>query len=147
MLNELNNIQLIEILKQDNITKKYFLGVFSINTLPKKINKYPSLFILNTSPSNVKEGHWLAIYIDKNQKLEFFDSYGLNPKFYKLNSYINKISKSFSYNKIRYQSYFSNTCGYFCLIYLLLKCRKISIKRIFSKNTIKNEKIINYFFE
>jgi len=119
-MDELNNIQLNKILKHDMCTSRYFLGVFSNDNLPKKIKNYPSIFIINTSPSYIQEGHWLAVFISKNKQLYFFDSYGLHPKFYKLNKYFNSISRKFTYNKTQFQSFFSKTCGYFCLIFILL---------------------------
>lgn len=147
MLDELNTIQLKKILNKDNCIKNYYNNVYSIDTLPRFIKKVPAFLIINTSPSYVENGHWLAIYIHKNRYLEFFDSYGLSPKYYNLNKFIRNNSNYFSYNNIQLQSFITKTCGYFCLIFLLLKCHKININNFFKGNINQNEKKINYIFK
>ena len=138
MLEELNSIQLLNILKTEKCTKNIFLGIFPRNKLPDKI-KYPSCFILNTDPSSERGKHWLAFYFNENKICYFFDSFGNSPKIFGLEKYILKNSKKFTFNKIRYQELFSQSCGYFCLLFLILKCNNISFKKIFSITPFKNE--------
>ena len=123
---ELNSIQLNKILQRDKITKKIFLGVFSRDYLPKKL-KYPCCFIVNTHPSNKPGEHWLAFFYSKSGYCYFFDSYGLSPNYYGLQSYIEKTSKGYSFNSKRLQSFTSNTCGFYAFIFILLKARNLDI--------------------
>lgn len=146
MLNELNTLQLKIILNRDKCVNNYFKNVYSIDQLPRKIQKQPAFIMVNTSPSHIKDGHWVAIFINKNKKLEFFDSFGLSPRAYKLDNFIKNNCSSFKFNNIQFQSFLTNSCGYFCLMFLLLKCKKLNINTFFSKNTIKNEKLLIKIF-
>jgi hypothetical protein len=57
--------------------KRYFLGVFSIDTLPKKIKTHYFL-ICNTSPSNTDGKHWFCVVKTEANYIELFDSLGVN---------------------------------------------------------------------
>ena len=118
MEEELNTLQLYNILKRDLCTKKKFLGVFPFDKKPKP--KFPSCFILNTAKSKEDGEHWIAFDYDKNGHCDFFDSYGLHPRFYRLKSFLDKTSKSWSFNTKQFQNFDSKTCGYFCFIFLIL---------------------------
>ncbi len=134
---ELNSIQLYKILKRDKITQKTFLGVFPRNYLPKKL-KYPCCFIINTHPSYKSGEHWLAFYYNKDGFCHFFDSFGMPPQFYGLQSYIEKTSNGWSYNSKRIQSLKSYFCGFYSFIFLFLKARNLDIKSFnFNDKTIK----------
>jgi len=65
-------------MKQHPATKKFYLGTFSADNLPKKI-VYPSCFIFNNQKSHLPGQHWIAIYFSKSKKSEFFDSLGKSP--------------------------------------------------------------------
>lgn len=132
----LNNIQLEEILKHDVFTNKIFNGVYARDMLPKYL-KYPSAIIVNTDKSNLSGQHWLAIYFDKDKNCEFFDSFGRSPKYYKFENYIKKHADKVKWNKKQIQGFNSSICGYYCVLFLLLKARNHEI-RLFLKNFDKN---------
>ena len=140
-MSELNSIQLHKILTTDKFTKQCFRGVFARNMLPKKA-LYPSCLIVNTDPSNKPGGHWLAIYYNHNGESEFFDSYGLHPFFYGLDTYLEKTSSKWTQNKKQIQSFYSNLCGYYCFFYLIAKCRGYSLDEMNF-----NEKELNLFLK
>ena len=52
-----------------------FQGVYSCDTLPPK----PELLVCNTDPHDKPGTHWIAIYVDKNGRGEYFDSFGMEP--------------------------------------------------------------------
>ena len=94
----------------------------------------------------IVEMHWLAIFYDSKGHADFFDSYGNPPSFFKLESFIERTSKSWSFNKIRIQGY-SSFCGYYSLLYLLERARNTSHNffSYFNKNYELNDvKIYNY---
>ena len=132
--------QIIEILQKDGFTKKIFIGIFARDELPTNI-KYPSCFIFNTKPRNHSGEHWLALYFDEKGNAFFFDSYGNHPSAFNMETYLNKFSNSWTYNKIRIQGN-SSYCGYYCIIFLLLKARLKShiFFRYFNKNYYLNDK-------
>jgi hypothetical protein len=144
MFEELNSVQLYKILSKDSCTKKKFIGVLARDQLPYK-PKYPSCFIINTDRSNKPGAHWLAFYYDNVGHCTFFDSFGIHPSFYRLTSYLERTSKSWNYNNIKFQSNNSKTCGYYAFIFILLKCRGIDLKNIDLKAKDLNFFNINLF--
>ena len=136
---ELNTRQISEILRTDYFTRKIFHGVFARNMLPKKIN-YPSCLVVNTDNSKGPGEHWIAFFYEKNGFCEFFDPYGLDPKFYGFLSYIRRTSKGFGWNKIQYQPVDSRACGYYCLLYLFIRSRNLNFGDI-------NHKHLNHIME
>jgi hypothetical protein len=139
----MNNIQLNEVLKTDRYTKKNFIGCFPLDKLPKIIN-YPSCMIVNNKKSDNIGEHWIAIYFDSKKRATFFDSFGLHPRYYKLQKYLKQYSSSFAYNHKQIQSIFSDFCGYYCILFLLFKARKKSLNFISKsfKNPIVNDNLI-----
>ena len=79
----MNSKQIQDILSSHKETKKSFLGVFPSDMIPKKIYRYPSCFICNVDASNQEGSHWLAFFISSSNRIEFFDSYGNAPDFFK----------------------------------------------------------------
>ena len=131
-----------EILNTDSITKNIYLGSFAFDELPK-IVKFPSCMIINTEP-RAKEGeHWLACYFDINKKAYFFDSYGNNPLFYKLDEYFKENSNKIFYNAQKIQGILPY-CGFYCIFYLLFIVRgKLDdFYKPFGNNLLFNDNLI-----
>ena len=126
-------------LRNDIHANRYFGGVFPFNVLPRIIC-YPVAIVINTHPSNKEGEHWLAMYFDKTRFCEFFDSFGFGPDYYDLDGYVKTFSTNYAFNKTQLQSLDSDTCGYYCLNFILLKCRGFSLQEIissFDKNDFK----------
>ena len=138
-------------MKKDKFTRKIYLGTVPIDQLPKKI-KYPSCLVINNQTSYKPGEHWLAIYFDKMKRAEFFDSFGNNPIYYNLKSFLEKNAKSFQFNKRILQSNSSSHCGYYCILYLLFRARGYTLKNILKyfktpeKNDLLIEKLIKKYF-
>ena len=145
----MNSLEILQIINKDDKAKEHFIGVYPRDKLPT-INEYPVSFIINTQKSHESGEHWLAFYYNKNGNCEFFDSYGMHPNFYGLQNYLDKTSKTWTFNNKCFQSLSSTYCGQFCILFLFLRSRNYKldfIKKIFFKNTIKNDKIIEKFFK
>ena len=56
-----------------------FQGVYPSDKPPTIVSSYPALFIANVDTSDKPGSHWIAFYVTKDQKGEFFDSYELPP--------------------------------------------------------------------
>lgn len=141
---ELNTLDIYKFMLSHSGTRNLFLGVFPRDRLPMNI-KYPSGLILNTDTSKKQGEHWLAIFYDKDGHAEFFDSYGVHPSFYKLDTYINKTSTSWTFNNQKLQS-FSTFCGHYCCLFLLYRFNNYSLYTFinkFSNSTINNDMIIH----
>ena len=118
----LTTIQLNNVLMNNPVTKKYYIGTFPGCVIPAvKSKKYS--FITNTDLHDQQGEHWNA-WMVQGQKVLFFDSFGRDPsdstfpEIYKelLNGF-----KILNYTKTRVQNFTSSTCGYYCIhfIYLL----------------------------
>ena len=134
-----------QVLKKDTVTSKMYGGVLARDELPDQV-VYPSCYIINTKPRNHHGEHWLAIFYDQNGDAEFFDSYGHHPNYFNFKSFLDRTSRSWSYNKKRIQG-LSSYCGYYCLLYLLLRARNNSrlFFSYFNNNSLLNDKKVNHY--
>lgn len=146
----MNTLDLFSFLINDEKCKKLIIGIYARDELPETFKKTPSCFIVNTHERNKPGAHWLAFFVDEDKRVEFFDPYGLHPSFYGIDTYLNKVSSSWSYNSKRIQAQLSNSCGQICLFYLYLKARHFSLNDIlvnFSNDYKNNEKIVFDFLK
>jgi len=130
------------VLEKDPFTALVSQGVFARDKLPTRVN-YPSCFIFNTDNHDKPGTHWLAIFYDKYGNCDFFDSYGNHPSFFKLTNYLNMTSKTWKHNNKCIQAQ-SEYCGYYCLLFLFLRCRNSSaiFFKYFSKKPTVNDKLV-----
>lgn len=139
----MNTSQLLCALNCDPMLRKEVVGVYSIDEIPSTL-QWGQGFITNTDPHHLPGQHWVCCYITSDGQGEFMDSFGQPPSFYSavLFDFFNLNSSSFIYNDVTLQSDNSYVCGYYCLYYLLLRCRGVSIHNIlkaFSENRISND--------
>jgi hypothetical protein len=131
--------------------KKFFLGVFSIDTVPKQIKKN-HFCICNTSPSNTEGEHWFCILKIKRNQLELFDSLGVNvqkEEFYKKNL---RCYKNFlTFNVTQFQPNDSQNCGLFCLFFLFERFHNLDLdfdellEEVFNTSLLKNDQKVEEF--
>jgi hypothetical protein len=88
-------------------------------------------------------GHWLAFHFNSMGFCTFFDSYAQVPSYYRLRSYIQQASNHWTWNEQRIQGS-SEYCGYYCILFLLFKCRgsEKDFFLQFSNNYNQNDRII-----
>jgi|SaaInlStandDraft_6_1057023.scaffolds.fasta_scaffold02223_8 hypothetical protein len=160
----LNTYDILRVMKQ--YEKKYddfkFLGVvpsdcptkiqcelsnIDIKSLKKKkINKIGLVYNLDVSSG--PGTHWVAVYIDnKNNEINFYDSYGSKP-IHLINVFLNNIKKKYEklnqksiiiYNDTRHQ-YGGSECGMYSINFLLERLNNISMYKI-SKRKITDKKM------
>ena len=58
------------------------MGVYSVETLPKYVDLYPSCYVVNTDEGTDSGKHWACVYFNSNYTAEFLCSFGNNPYFY-----------------------------------------------------------------
>ena len=119
--------------------KKFFLGVYSINTCPRKI-PFNHFLICNTDISSGSGLHWFALFRFSREEIECFDSLGVDEhklevlKSLKLNGISNLI-----FNKTQVQANESTSCGQFCLYFLYERLHNLD----FSFHELMNEIFVN----
>ena len=145
----MDTLQIEKVLKQNALTRKCFLGVFSSDQLPTQIRKYPAAFIANVDTSEESGTHWLAFYMADRYRMEFFDSFGHAPTDFP--GYISDYTKTFrkiNFNPMTLQSNKTAVCGQYCIYYIYSRCRGRSLKDIVSsfvpKQLQNDVKIYNY---
>ena len=128
-----STIELEALAKQFPALRRYFIGVFSIDTLPTKIPSYPAALIINSDPSHLPGQHWVALFLESKAIAEYFDPYGLSPiddifKFSK------RVSRTLIFNKWWIQHPVSSNCGLYCIYFLVART-----------GGVKFEDFIHYF--
>jgi hypothetical protein len=117
----------------------FTIGVYAADTLPIKYSK-PAAFIANTDEQGKPGTHWVAIFIPKAGKTEYFDSYGLSP--YVRDHLLFLKNENYTYNEKEMQSLTSNVCGHYCLMFLASRMNGHTLKKfqnLFGKDLFAND--------
>ncbi len=137
----MNSAQLHFVLSTDPCTKYTFRGVFASDRLFDKGSKrkkqlgLPAAYVANTDPASKPGTHWIAFYFpaEMDAPAEYFDSYGKSPirrttfqRFLKLYGH----QKPAAHNNQELQGQLTTTCGQYCVLFTLLRCRGFSMKEI-----------------
>ena len=132
------------------LVKHNFLSVYPYDLFPLSIlnQQHPCSFIVNLSKSTEPGTHFVCIYVDNNNKLEYFDSYGLAPFLPRLINFITRnYDKRSLYNPYTIQNLSSYFCGYYCVAFLISKDLGWSIEDFYSvfNNPITNDEKVEKF--
>ncbi|CAC5416578.1 unnamed protein product [Mytilus coruscus] len=131
--------------------KNKIMKVCAADEIQQKLQTPPFGFITNTDPHQLPGRHWVACYVDENNILEIFDSYGNSPD--ALSPYITRYMNLFErtlFNHKRLQSSKTKVCGQYCLFYLMCRCRNYSQKEvidIFNDDFERNDQFVYDFIE
>lgn len=96
--------------------KNNFLGVFSLDTIPKRMKSKTGL-IFNDQKLGMPGQHWLGLVHTSGNVYEIFDSYGV--KINKVKPYLKFKNAKFVYNTGTFQSTETTTCGLFSLYFVI----------------------------
>jgi len=144
----MNNWEISKAMRYFPSAKNRFIGVFPADGIPKNILNYPCCFIANTDPSWMPGTHWVAVYIDADGTIEYFDSYGRTPMSPQMKSFCGNF---FRFNPYMIQPVFSSACGQFCIYFLVQRCRGHSFERVMKmfdfNNLVHNENLVKNFIK
>lgn len=79
----MNTEQLQRVIRCDGYMKSRVLGVFPADDLPTYLTLITGL-IINTDPITLPGRHWVAFYLNEQNELECFDSFGKPPSAYSI---------------------------------------------------------------
>lgn len=132
----MNTFQLRDELERNSITKPFFDGIFSYDTLCL-IKTKPRLIICNTDHSKSAGKHWLTFFFPEEEPDvgEMFDSLGKNLNEYpqEIVQFFRRFCKRCRIARIPVQSVNSQlSCAEFCLYFAYRKCVGHSFQRIMS---------------
>ena len=130
----LNTHQIDTRAKNNSTLKHEWGGVYPSDLLTKRfVSRRPSGFVANTDPSNktVVIGWVLK---EKEDVVEFYDSYGMIPSFYTsyFSRFITNNSKHVLRSNVDSQGLFSDVCGYYALGYLHMRSKGLLMDDIVS---------------
>ena len=139
--------EIYRILSRDPFTMKYFIGVYPSDKIPNFHTSESRALVINTDKSSEPGRHWIAVFIENNQHVEFFDSFGLPPEAYgsDITTFVRRYPQV-SCNKIPFQSLTSNVCGPYCIYFLVKRCQGFCIYSIVSNLIGKNNVFRMYQF-
>lgn len=113
--------------KRNNI---HFNGVFGSDEISNiEVKYFPSCYIFNEGKFETGKGtHWVAVYIDEDGSLDYYDSYGKKPLIPEIKSFVKGYKMRF--NDVQVQSYDSSVCGQHCIFFLVKRSKGHSIDSI-----------------
>ena len=88
----------------------------------------PGCFVANTETSSQKGQHWVAFWVDEDEKADYFDTMGREP----INQYfLHFLAKcnGWDYNKQRVQG-LATTCGQYCIFFLLTRAKGLGMQEV-----------------
>ena len=126
-----------------------FGGVYPADKLPANggNNNKSRCFVANTHNHDEPGEHWVAFYFPLRGTREYFDSYGLPPWKHYFDLFL---GEHYVMSAKPLQSLNSSSCGQYCILFLALRGRGLSMTEIlqmFSTNTRQNDKIATDFYE
>ena len=127
----------------DHMKIKNFNGIYAKDQLTTDMIKRNQFYIINLDDLIGNGTHWTAFYVD-DDKIEYFDSYGLKP--------IEIISQNYDYiyNSGQFQSYKSKACGYYCLLFIYFRSHGYNFYEIIKQFSLTdldyNQNVIKNFF-
>ena len=132
--------------------KKFFLGTFSIDTVPKVI-PLNHFLICNTDTSSGPGVHWFALFRFSKQELECFDSLGISQEKKDVLTLLNiKGVSKLVYNVTQVQANDSTSCGEFAVYFLFERLHNLDfsfhelVNELFVEDLTKNEEEVKSFF-
>ena len=126
----MNSRQLHWILSNDKVTSRTFKGVYALDEIVHiKQKSFPSAYIFNLDPSYKPGSHWVAVYIDRKGRPEYFDSFGRPPP-REIKDFLNTCAESWKYNHVPIQEFYSATCGQFVVFYIYQRCSGLTLEAI-----------------
>ena len=143
----MNSLQIEKILTSYKPLKGIFKGVFASDNIPTGM-KVPYCFIANTMREGTAGQHWIACYSDSRNTIDYFDSLAEEAP-----AELQKFLDQFTHvnaNSIALQSLLSDTCGHYCIYFLVKRCKNSFshvLKLLYSLSMIEREKMVKNFLQ
>ena len=82
------------------------------------------------------------MYVDSKRHGDYFDPYGLEPQHIEFTNFMNEHCSEWAPNDRTLQSPMSTVCGQYCVAFLLLRRRNVSMNvftRLFTTDLVAND--------
>jgi hypothetical protein len=140
---EMNTREIDAVLRLCRQTRGLFLGTFACDAIPATAITAPRPFalVVNTAPSAHPGHHWVAVFVDSQNRASYMDSCA-EPPVPDIAVFLAQFPRV---DRLRYrlQDYFSDVCGQYSVFFVYKRARGFSIERLtrlFSRrNFAKND--------
>ena len=79
---------------------------------------FPSAYVFNLDPSYKPGSHWVAVYIDRKGRPEYFDSFGRPPP-RKIKDFLYTCAESWKYNHVPFKNFIlQHVVNLLCFIFI-----------------------------
>ena len=112
----------------------FFKGVFAKDEINNTPTEFPGAYIVNSDPRCLPGSHWLAIYNNNQGISTYFDVFGIPPQEEEIIEFLNR-SGTWQYSNIIYSSISANSCGHYCMSFLL-EASQLDLMQQFEINLI-----------
>lgn len=131
MLVQLSTSEIDKFLRTCSVTTRAFIGTFPSDQDVSIPSWFPFSLVFNTDPSGMPGSHWVAVYVENNSVVEYFDSVGEPPTGHiaKWLSHFPRISRITR----AVQPTSSVLCGYYCLYFIYHRTICGSFSRVIRK--------------
>jgi hypothetical protein len=116
----MNSLQIDTILRKNFHTKSCYKGTFASNNI-KNFLTFPYAIVANTQKNTQPGEHWVAMFIQNSNSIEYFDSFGEGPN-KEIKKYIDNF-KNVKINTKKIQSDFDTSCGSHAIYFIVQRCR------------------------
>lgn len=145
----LSSLHLANALLSNKITQVGFGGIVARDILCK-IDKKPQYVVCNTDILSGSGEHWIVFYFPLDGSAEMFDSLGKDISEYprEFGAFVNKFASICTVSHKRIQPPDTSVCGHYCLYYIMLRCKGISMKFIvdFAPSSSNVAKVVQDLF-
>ena len=112
----MNTLQINNILKKK--LGRVFKGVHALDQLACLNRHAPAAYVFNTKPITAPGEHWVAVYVMKNRKAVYFDSFGFPPQHTEIIRFLKKHATKWTFSRKMIQNPFTVVCGEHCIVFL-----------------------------
>ena len=142
----MNTNEISDYLNRDPECSKMFYGVYPADKIPH-LCSLPALIVCNTYTSSNRGEHCIVLYVDKNRRGEYFDSFGRYP-FDHFTIFLDVNCVEWIWIERQIQSVISKLCGHYFIFYCLCRSTGLDVRKIvrmFTKDTGLNDSMVHNF--
>lgn len=142
----MNTLEIHETLRNLPLSTR---GVYPADEIPRVWTR-PAGLIINTDEHDKPGEHWVAMYVDRDGRGWYFDSYGLPPIIPQHIQRLRRNCKFFRYNLKKLQSDSSDVCGQFCVVFLHFMSCGFGMARfnhLFGDDARKNDRLVREYYK
>ena len=144
----MNADEITSALQSNGVTRHIFNGVCAADEVPIAFSVLPASCVVNTDTSDEPGQHWIALFQAKASVLEYFNWYGNDPAYHKLELHPLIASNRLVKQDYLIQSDLTTVCGQYAMFFVYNRCIGKSysdILKLFSKDIYANDRMVQLF--